>query len=86
MGHPRGYTAFLLFAHLLMVPHKLRMNAVFLSDRLGDLAGPFSLISAVIPIGLLVGTLIWIPSTGSGSGAGPSAAASSAMNESLRHD
>jgi hypothetical protein len=39
--------------------YKLTENAVFLSDKLGDLAGPFSLIGAVIPIGLLIAALIW---------------------------
>ncbi len=45
--------------------YKLREHAIFLSDRLGDLAGPFSLISAVIPIGLLIGTLKRTPCVGS---------------------
>ncbi len=39
--------------------YKLRENAEFLSDRLGDLTGPMSLIAAVIPISLLIGALIW---------------------------
>jgi hypothetical protein len=38
---------------------KLRENAVFLSDRLGDLTEPMSLIATFIAIGLLVLPLIW---------------------------
>lgn len=38
---------------------KLHENAVFLSDRLGDLTEPMSLIATVIAIGLLVLPLIW---------------------------
>ena len=38
---------------------KLRNNSVLLSDRLGDISGPFSLIAAVIPIGLFIAPLIW---------------------------
>ncbi len=42
---------------------KLRKDAVFMSDRLGDLTGPFSLMATVIPIGLLIGVLMWSSSS-----------------------
>ena len=40
--------------------HKLREHAVFISDRLGDLAQPFALIVMVMAVGLLIGAVIWI--------------------------
>ncbi len=57
---------FMIFGKLGLDPHyvnnysyKLLKNAFFMSDRLGDLTGPFSLIATVVPIGMLIGALVW---------------------------
>lgn len=52
--------------------YKLHQKAVFISDRLGDLIGPFSLILVVISIGLLA-ALTWISFRASVSGSEKSA-------------
>ncbi len=47
-----------------------RDRAALIAGWSARLAEPFALISAVLVVGLLVGALIWISSTGGASGAG----------------